>query len=673
MLVFDQIRKDDPQLRFLAITVLGGMGVLLAGLWWVQVVSTRYYREKMETQSVRTVRIPAIRGKILDREGRPLAENLPRFNVDLFVEDLSGKYQVAYSNALAQTRRYLNLQLAEKQKQLGRKLATQEKKQFALTRTLIAQLQRQTRYEVTSNLIADLSTRMQQPISFSEKDFQARYDKSLALPFPILTSLKPDQIARFEEQSVEVPGMNLGVQSVRYYPNGTAAAHLLGYLVRNNDSTEGEVAEYNYRLDDYMGVSGIEKLFDKELRGNAGAKSVLVNNLGYRQSETIWSPAEPGQNVVLTVDLDIQKAAEAALGAVRDNIHGALVVMDPRNGDILAMASAPGYNPNHFIQRPSPEIWAAEWERWTNTDLEVQMNHAMQGEYPPGSIFKIVVGLAALEQGVLNPKEIFHSLGYYQIPGSSKRIGDTAKEGDFDFDKALALSSNPYFITQGLKPGVLPRMTALGQRLHFGERTGVVPRQEDRGYFPSQRDIHSSSWHDGNTANLSIGQEKVAITPLQIAVMISAVANGGKVLYPRVVSRVVPYGSDEPSQTFPEGRVRDTLGVSQRSLRIVHEAMEADVSPTGTGRDAAVPGLRIAGKTGTAQVEKNGRIDKSAQITWFASFAPVEAPRYVVVAMVVSGASGGTTCAPLAHKVYEAIQLKERKPASKTGTLAEMQ
>ena len=673
MLVFDQIRKDDPQLRFLAITVLGGMGVLLAGLWWVQVVSTRYYREKMETQSVRTVRIPAIRGKILDREGRPLAENLPRFNVDLFVEDLSGKYQVAYSNALAQTRRYLNLQLAEKQKQLGRKLATQEKKQFALTRTLIAQLQRQTRYEVTSNLIADLSTRMQQPISFSEKDFQARYDKSLALPFPILTSLKPDQIARFEEQSVEVPGMNLGVQSVRYYPNGTAAAHLLGYLVRNNDSTEGEVAEYNYRLDDYMGVSGIEKLFDKELRGNAGAKSVLVNNLGYRQSETIWSPAEPGQNVVLTVDLDIQKAAEAALGAVRDNIHGALVVMDPRNGDILAMASAPGYNPNHFIQRPSPEIWAAEWERWTNTDLEVQMNHAMQGEYPPGSIFKIVVGLAALEQGVLNPKEIFHSLGYYQIPGSSKRIGDTAKEGDFDFDKALALSSNPYFITQGLKPGVLPRMTALGQRLHFGERTGVVPKQEDRGYFPSQRDIHSSSWHDGNTANLSIGQEKVAITPLQIAVMISAVANGGKVLYPRLVSRVVPYGSDEPSQTFPEGRVRDTLGVSQRSLRIVHEAMEADVSPTGTGREAAVPGLRIAGKTGTAQVEKNGRIDKSAQITWFASFAPVEAPRYVVVAMVVSGASGGTTCAPLAHKVYEAIQLKERKPASKTGTLAEMQ
>src|SRR5260221_5728616 len=190
MLVFDQIRKDDPQLRFVAITVLGGMGILLVGLWWVQVVSTRYYRDKMETQSVRTVRIPAIRGKILDREGRPLAENLPRFNVDLFVEELSRNYQVAYSNSLSQARHYLSQQLAGKEKQLGRKLTTQEKKQFAVTGTLLAQLQKQTRFDVTSNLVADLTARMQQPIDFSEKDFQAKYDKSRALPFPIMTSLK---------------------------------------------------------------------------------------------------------------------------------------------------------------------------------------------------------------------------------------------------------------------------------------------------------------------------------------------------------------------------------------------------------------------------------------------------------------------------------------------------
>ncbi len=148
---------------------------------------------------------------------------------------------------------------------------------------------------------------------------------------------------------------------------------------------QGELAEYNYRLEDYVGISGIEKLFDEELRGNAGAKSVVVNNLGYRQGETVWSPAEAGQNVVLTIDLDIQKAAESALKSAGADAHGAVVVMDVRNGDILAMASSPTYNPNHFVQRPAPEIWAQEYERWTNNDLEMELDHAAQGWYPPGS------------------------------------------------------------------------------------------------------------------------------------------------------------------------------------------------------------------------------------------------------------------------------------------------
>jgi penicillin-binding protein 2 len=215
---------------------------------------------------------------------------------------------------------------------------------------------------------------------------------------------------------------------------------------------------------------------------------------------------------------------------------------------------------------------------------------------------------------------------------------------------------------------------ALGNRLHLGERTGVVPRQEDRGYFPSVEDTYSRSWRLGNTANLCIGQDKIAVTPLQIAVMMSAVANGGNIFYPRLVSSVTPYGDDQPSQTFPAGRVRDTLGVSQRTLRIVHEAMVADVEgPEGTGREAAVPGFNIAGKTGTAEVEKNNHNEKSAQITWFGSFGPVENPRYAVVIMVVSGASGGLTCAPLGHDVYLAIQQKEQNAALRRGALAEIQ
>jgi penicillin-binding protein 2 len=317
-------------------------------------------------------------------------------------------------------------------------------------------------------------------------------------------------------------------------------------------------------------------------------------------------------------------------------------------------------------------------DRWNDKDLELQINHAVQGGYAPGSIFKIVVGLAALELGVLNPKEKIYSPGYYPMPGR-KPIGDTAGSGDFDFDRALAKSSNFYFITQGLKPGVLPKIVAIGQRLHFGERTRILPGQESRGYFPDQQSIATASWRPGSTANLSIGQEKISVTPLQIAVMISAIANGGKVLWPRLVSRIEPYGSDFPSQTFPAGQVRDTLGVSQRSLRVVHEAMKADVeSPEGTGHAAAVPGMTIAGKTGTAEVEKNGRIDKTAKITWFASFAPYENPRYAVIAMVDGGgASGGLTCAPIAHKVYLALQQREqhldRKALPKLDTLARAQ
>jgi penicillin-binding protein 2 len=460
---------------------------------------------------------------------------------------------------------------------------------------------------------------------------------------------------------------------MRYYPNGTVAAHMLGYLVHHDDADESDETErkYNYRLPEYVGTTvGIEGIFDKELHGSPGERSVLVNYLGYKQSETVWTPAEPGQNVVLTIDLDVQKAADAALDSVKVDAHGAIVVMDVRNGDILAMASSPTYNPNHFIQRPPQDVWSREWERWTNEDQQVQMNHAMQGMYAPGSIFKIVVGLAALEQGVLNPKEQFHSLGYYPVPGS-KPIGDTAGPGEFDFDRALAKSSNPYFITQGLKPGVLPKMIEIGRRLHLGERTGVMPRQEDRGRFPKPEDIASRSWHPGYTMHLSIGQDRIAVTPMQIAVMISAVANGGTVYWPRIVSSIES-GNDVPAQTFPSGRVRDTLGVSARSLRIVHEAMSADVeSPEGTGHAAAVEGLRIAGKTGTAEVEKDGVVVKALKITWFASFAPVENPRYAVVAMVVSGASGGLTCAPLAHKVYEAIQESEKKPHLKSGVLAE--
>jgi penicillin-binding protein 2 len=346
-----------------------------------------------------------------------------------------------------------------------------------------------------------------------------------------------------------------------------------------------------------------------------------------------------------------------------------------RNGDVLAMASWPTYNPSYFAEPPPVDAWKELMAQWTNDDLQLQDDHALQGEYAPGSVFKIVVGLAALERG-LDPAQILTSPGYVPIPGRPKGMGDTAKEGDYDFNRAMAKSCNYYFVTittNDPKAGVLPKIIELGQRLHFGERTGLIPHEEDGGYFPTTGEITEHNWHIGNTANICIGQDKVAVTPLQIAVMVSAVANGGRVYYPRLVSKITPYGSDEPSRVFPAGRLRDTLDVSPRSLGIVHDAMRFEVtSPEGTGKEANVDGMRVAGKTGTAQYEKNGHVDKSLQITWFASFAPVDEPRYAVVAMAVGGSSGGGTCAPLAGEVYKTILKKERQALTATTAMAEM-
>jgi penicillin-binding protein 2 len=668
MLVFDQLKKDDSQLRFLAAAVLCGLLVLAGGLWWVQVVSTGYYQEKLEIQSVRTVRIPAVRGSILDREGRALAENRPSYNVDLFLEDLSKKYQDAFDEMRARVKNSL---IAQKEQKLGRKLSEREKKQLVIPRTNAIELARfkpSLRYQVTSNIVTDLSRLIQEPVVLTEKDFQRSYDKARVIPLAVLPNLSPMQLARFEEQNIRTPGMELDIQSIRHYESNRLAAHVLGYVNHNNQADEEERA-YNFRLDDYMGVSGIEAMYDRELRGHAGAKSVVVNYLGYRQQETVLSPAEPGSNVVLTIDTDVQWAAERALQGAQANARGAVVVMDARNGDILAMASAPTFSPNHFVRHPDPDYWDSAG--WDDAEIGIQKNRAMHENYHPGSIFKIVVGLAALELGVLNPEEEYDSPGAWPVPGR-KPIGDPAKAGKFNFRRALARSSNCYFIYQGTKKGVLQKVVELGQRLHLGEKTGLIPWEESPGLFPTPRQISLRNWHPADTIYLSFGQGLLDVTPVQMAVMTAAVANGGKVLYPRLVSRLESQdGSAEPI-LFPEGRIRDNLGVSRRSLDIVRDAMREDVASTdGTGHSAAIPEWQVAGKTGTAEVEKNQKKDLDSQNTWFASFAPYENPRYVVVVTVEGGASGGITCAPVANKIYKALVDFERRNAGRTGTLAQ--
>ena len=665
MLIFDQLKKDDPQLRAVALAVLVGLGVLLAGLWWVQIVSVKDFQAHLEMQSFRTVRMPAVRGKILDRNGVVLAENRPVYNVSLYLEELRKDFDAAYQLDVAAARGELKHKLEDQQRQLGHALNKQQKKTFVLSSKDKASIRQNARYEVASNVVRQISQRLGQPLTLDPTNFQRHYETRLALPLVIVTNLNPIQIAIFAEQCSGPSGADLEIQSTRVYPFTNIAAHVLGSVKGDDSSAEGEEAFFSYRLSDYRGQLGVEFGYDNYLRGKAGVKSVVVNNVGYRQAENVWQPVEPGKNVVLTIDLPVQRKAERALQIHGAVTRGALVVMDVHTGDLIAMASSPTLDPNDSVLGLPP----GESTRRKDTLLRPERNRATQERYLPGSIFKPIVGLACLEAG-LDPNETINNPGYYIFRGGGKPIGDLAAAGLYDFKKALAKSSNTYFIQNGLKTGI-ENIIRLGQHLHIAEGTGLHTSQENSGIFPSLKRV-SSDWREGDTANICIGQGQMAVTPLQMAVMMAAIANGGKVLWPRLVDRIEPIdiSSGASPIVFEKGRVRDELGVRPENLKIVRDAMLEETQEGGTGKLVAVPGLNICGKTGTAQVmDKHNKTE--GETTWFASFAPYENPRYAVIVMIETdpnAGTGGKLCAPVAGNIYRALLEREKNGTQKLAS-----
>jgi len=647
MLILDQLRKSDPQLRVVAITILAGMGILLGGLWYLQVIAHRRFARDLANQSLRAVRLPGFRGKILDRNGIALADNRPSFNINLYLEEMRSAFTANYQQI---TNRVLQ---ACRQQNPRRILSGAEK----------IQLQREARCQTVSNVVFQVATILQQPLPWNAGKFQQHYTNKLYLPLPVVENLSTYQVALFAEKAGRYPGLELETQPVRCYPFQTTAAHLLGHLKRMPNDEVEEEGFFHYRLPDYIGEVGIEGAFDPDLRGKAGVKSLLVNSLGYRKSDQIVVPPEPGRNVVLTIDLPIQQATESALQTCGPQTRGAAVVLDVRNGDVLALASAPAFDPNLFLGR----IPAEKIAELADEKLTPWVNRATSGIYPPGSIFKIVVTLAGLEAGTLDPDEIYPSPGFYPIRGRPP-VKDTAPAGEYNLRRAFLKSCNTYFIKHGLEAG-LEHILEMGGRFHLGERNNLPTRQDQKGFFPSPEWMQRQRrrgviWGDGHTANLCIGQGEIAVTPLQMAVMTAAIANGGKVFWPRLVQRVEPYTvAEEPGATvaYPAGQVRSELGVRTPNLEIVRQIMRADVDDReGTGREAEVAGMNVCGKTGTAEVTQ-GRtvVDK---IAWFVSFAPLENPRYAVVVVIESGGSGGRTCAPVARRIYQALRDREQSP-----------
>lgn len=646
-------------MRALGWVIVGGFSLIVVTLWYLQVFNYKKFTYEQISQSSRSVRIPAVRGKIFDSSGNVLADTKPSFHLCLYLEELSPLFKSVYAMVITNESQRI-------QKQLGRKLTAEERQILAA----------KTRYLVASNSAYRAGLIIGQEIKLDEETFQKSYRERLAIPMRIYSNLSPTQLALIHEAPSVPPGIDVETQPTRFYPCGSLASHVIGHLSRDDKPAPGEDAFFNYLMPDYKGVIGIEGVFDEYLRGKAGYKAVMVNYLGYKQSESIWEDAEPGKNVVLTIDLKIQEIAEKALKSEFPTIKGAVVVMNPNNGDILALVSSPSFDPNSFIPRLSSD----DAGYLNNKELRPMVNRASQERYPPGSVFKIITALACLEAG-FDPTEKFTVQPDPANPAhgcifvGNRKIKDTAPPGEYDLHRALVRSSNSYFVHYGIKAGI-SRIISMGKRFYLGEPINLPTGQSDRGFFPTEAWIREQArrgnpWTDGDTANLSIGQGYIAVNPVQIAVLMSAVANGGKIYFPRLVQRIEP--SDDDFQNFEKiefpNRLRDSLRIPQSHFEFVKKALLDDVEdPEGTGRAAAVSGLRIAGKTGTAEVQEgNVTVDK---ITWFASFAPYESPKYVVVVMVESGVSGGKTCAPIAAQIYRGILSLERMNRYKTEQIA---
>ncbi len=466
---------------------------------------------------------------------------------------------------------------------------------------------------------------------------EARWRRTPGLRM-VAEDLTLEEVAQFEARSLEYPEFEIEVGHVRLYRHGSQTAHLVGYL---SEATGKRLEESQGRLDegDLVGVVGLEAAFDAELRGTKGVNRVVVDHRGRVKRVHSRQAAIPGEELALELDLDIQQAVARAL---EDQV-GALIAIDPRDGGIRAMVSSPSYDPNIFTRRLVPE----RWEAIVKAPHDPLQNRALQNTYSPGSVFKIVVALAGLAEREITADTSVVCNGAARYYNHRFRCHKRSGHGRVRLREALKYSCDIYFYSLGQKLGI-DRIARFSRMLGLGSRTGVEIGAEKAGLVPDEawsRESRGTPWYAGETISVSIGQGPLLVTTLQVAAMMSAVANHGDLVRPRLV-----VGKAERTPT----------GLDPAHLDLVKEALSAVVNDGGTGAAARLDGIEVAGKTATVQVvEQVSWIDSEdlpferRDHAWFASFAPADDPELVVVAFVEHGGHGSAAAAPLAKLVYE--------------------
>ena len=592
---------------------LGLVGALAGRLYYLQVVQADRYRVLADDNRISIRLLPPPRGEIVDRLGVPLAINEKNYCV-VIVREQSGNVPVTLER-------------------LGRIIDLPERE----VRRVLRDMRR----------------------------------KRAFVPITVRENLSWEEVSRVEVSAPDLPGISIEVGLTRFYPYAEQAAHVLGYVaaVSESELTGDPLLE----LPDFrIGKNGIEKVHDQHLRGKAGTSQVEVNALGRVIRELSREEGQPGRRIEITLDMELQRFAMNRLGEE----SAAAVIMDVHNGDVLALASTPGFNPNAFNRGLTPN----EWEELISNERGPLTNKAIAGQYAPGSTFKMVVALAALETGVISPGQRVFCPGHLELGDTRFHCWKRHGHGHMDMHDALKNSCDVYFYEVSKRLGIA-RIAAMAERLGLGQTLGFDLPGERPGLIPTREWKQArmgKPWHQGETLIAGIGQGYILTTPLQLAVMTARLVNGGIAVTPHL-TRHLPGQGGLQTVALPgsEGGF-PSLGIAQEHLRLVRTAMAAVTNDPngGTAYRARIAeaGMEMGGKTGTAQVrritmaERLTGVRKNEDLPWrhrdhalFVGYAPVNAPRYCCAVIVEHGGGGSAVAAPIARDLL--IETQRRDPA----------
>ena len=619
--------RSTARILIIGLIMLLALSGLVFRLWYVQIARGADYTARIGNRSQVSVRIPAVRGEILDRNGIKLVENRASFEVDFYLPDMVRAYRESKGSVPMTTYR-------------GR------------VHNMPRDLKEADVVKIVSEEVIPRLEELGVAEDYNANALQIHYRTNQEVPYSYRQDLDFGQMAVFSEKNLGLPGVNVTVKPVRWYVYGALAAHLLGYVGMPNDLEKlPDLKDFNFYEPDMEGKAQIELYFNEYLKGQPGARILQRNVKGVIEGEVSRREPVQGDNVFLTIDARIQYFAEQALRSVG---RGAAVVVNPQNGDILAMASVPSYDPNVFI----PSIANSDWKELTTDETNPMLNRAISA-YAPGSTYKIPVSLAGLRAGVGNRTFTCSGGVTYGNKYMKCWIADKGgSHGTLGLSDAIKHSCNAFFYQYGNAAGI-DQIDAVGNMLGLGQKSGIPLSGEAPGVLPSPGWLASvnpqAHWSAGLTANTSIGQGDVLASPLQMAMIASAVGNGGTVYYPRLIDRIVAQDGTVVAQD--PARVRTDLiheaGLTLDQIEKVRRGMWKVVNDEGgTAGKARIKGVEVAGKTGTAQFWRSGVKDNH---TWFVSFAPYKDPRYVIVTFVQGAKSGGGVSAPVAAKIYDDI------------------